>query len=376
MNFRYITLLACVVLSVTSLVAQTDSFVVDGTYRNYNVHLPSGYSSSTAHPLVLNLHGYTSNAGQQEIYTQMNASADAHGYIVVYPNGINSYWNSWGPAGGAFGANDIKFLTELIDTISAHYNVNPKRIYSCGMSNGGYMTYSLACAITDRLAAVASVAGTMSSYTYTTCHPSRKIPVMHIHGTSDNTVPYGTGATGSIGVEQTIAYWRDTDACQHITDTVTLPNSSATDGCTVQTIHYPVCANGNDILLYKVSNGGHTWPGGLIDIPAFGNTDRDISATDEIWKFFDRYTLDGPVAGVAEVTALSFAAYPDPAASVVHITGVSDIAEVNIYDLMGQKVKTQNNAAQLDVSVLTAGIYTLQVRDAKGATGILKFVKQ
>ncbi len=376
MKQRYITLILCFLLSAAHLSAQTDSFIVDGVYRNYNVHLPAGYSAATAHPLVLNLHGYTSNAGQQEIYSQMDASADTHGYIVVYPNGISNYWNSWGPAGGSFGADDTKFLTELIDTLSAHYNVNPKRIYSCGMSNGGYMTYTLACAITDRLAAVASVAGTMSAYTYSTCHPSRKIPVMHIHGTTDPTVPYSTGATGSIGVEQTIAYWRDTNACQHVTDTTDLPNSNTADGCTVQTIHYPYCANGNDVLFYKIANGGHTWPGGLINISSFGNTNRDISATDEIWKFFDRYTLDGPVSGIEEVRALSFTVYPDPATFIIHLSGVIDIAELNIYDITGQKIMRQTDADQINVSTLSTGIYTLHVSDRKGMTGVIKFVKQ
>lgn len=376
MKLRYITFIICFVLSAATGYGQTDSFMVDGVYRNYTVHLPTGYSAAAAHPLVLNLHGYTSDASQQELYTQMNTSADAHNYIVVYPNGISSYWNSWGPPGGSFGANDIKFLTELIDTLSGRYNVNPKRIYSCGMSNGGYMTYSLACAITDRLAAVASVAGTMSTYTYSTCHPSRHIPVMHIHGTSDNTVPYGTGATGSIGVEQTIAYWRDTNVCQHTTDTTNLPDVSTADGCIVQTIHYPYCAGGNDILLYKIANGGHTWPGGLVNIPAFGNTDRDISATEEIWKFFDRYTLDGPVSGVEEVHALSFAAYPDPATSIIHLSGVTDIAELNIYDITGQRMMQQTNADLINVSALSSGIYTLHVRDTKGLTGVIKFVKQ
>src|SRR4051812_1703298 len=238
MRFLAITLTICLILFQTNVKAQTDSFIVDGVYRNYIFHLPIGYNPANSYPLVLNLHGYTSNASQQMLYTQMNTSSDNNGYIVVYPNGIANYWNSWGPAGGTFGADDVKFLTELIDTISAHHHVNPKRVYSCGMSNGGYMSYTLACSIADRLAAIASVAGTMSNYTYSNCNPARKIPVMHVHGTSDPTVPYGTGATGSIGVEQTVAFWRDTDACQNIADTVDIPDYSTGDSCTVQTIHY------------------------------------------------------------------------------------------------------------------------------------------
>ena len=164
----------------------------------------------------------------------MDASADANGYIVVYPNGIGYYWNSWGSPGATYGADDVQFLSTLIDTISADYHVNPKRVYSCGISNGGYMTYALACNIASRLAAVASVSGTLSNYTYANCNLERKIPVLHIHGTADPIVPYATGAANSIGAEQTVAFWRDTDACANISDTIDLPNTNLADSSTVQ----------------------------------------------------------------------------------------------------------------------------------------------
>ncbi|MCW3126212.1 MAG: C-terminal target protein [Bacteroidetes bacterium] len=378
MRFFCLTLTLCLILLQMPAKAQSDSFVVDGVYRNYIYHLPTGYNASNSYPLVLNLHGYTSNASQQLLYTQMNTSADANGYIVVYPNGIANYWNSWGPPGGSFGANDVKFLTELIDTVSAHYHVNPKRVYSCGMSNGGYMSYSLACAIADRLAAIASVSGTMSTYTYSTCNPARKIPVMHVHGTADNTVPYATGATGSIGVEQTITFWRDTDACQNISDTVNLPNLATGDSCTVQTIHYQHCANGNDILFYKIANGGHTWPGGFVDIPAFGNTDRDITATNEIWNFFNRYTLDGPIpAGINDIKNVGvISIYPNPVTQMLTIKTDQEILVADIYDAAGRKVMSSAKNKSIDVSSLEAGMYVVKVNTTHDMQSVTKFVKQ
>jgi polyhydroxybutyrate depolymerase len=316
------------------------------------------------------------DASLEELYTQMNVSADANDYIVVYPNGLSNAWNSWFAPGGAY-PDDVKFLSELIDTISARYNVNSKRVYSCGLSNGGYMSYTLACSIADKLAAIASVSGTMSAYTYSTCAPSRKIPIMHVHGTLDPTVAYG-GASGSIGVEQTIAFWRDTDACQNISDTIDMPNLSTTDNCTAQRIHYPNCANGNDILFYKIIGGGHTWPSAFLDAAQYGNTNHDISATNEIWTFFNRYTLDGPVTtGISDVqkgTAINV--YPNPASSVLNITSDNDVIRADIYDAAGRKVLSSEKNKSINISSLEAGMYIAKVNCMYGIQSVVKFTKQ
>ncbi len=372
MRHLSIPFIICCLLCQMSTFAQTDSFLVDGVYRNYTVHLPTGYSSSGAYPLVLNLHGYTSNASQEELYTQMDVSANAHGYIVVYPNGISNYWNAFGT-----GANDVKFLTELIDTISAHYTVNTKRVYSCGISNGGYMSYTLACNIADRLAAIASVSGTMSTNTYSTCNPARKIPIMHIHGTSDPIVPYATGAANSIGVEQTLAFWRDTDVCRNISDTTDLPNTNTTDSSTVQLIRYQQCVNSNEVRFYKIINGGHTWPGGAVNIPTYGNTNRDISATDEIWAFFDRFSLDSVSTGINSVrneTALTI--YPNPATNTLNINTASDVINTDIYDAEGRKVLSAVKTKSLDISTLESGIYIVKVNTNQNEQNTIKLVKE
>ena len=375
---RHIYLFILVIATLISLptfAQTTDSFMVGGVYRNYIVHLPAGYNASNAYPLVLNLHGYTSNASQEELYTEMDASADANGYIVVYPNGIGNYWNSWGPPGATYGADDVLFLSTLIDTISADYHVNPKRVYSCGISNGGYMTYTLACNIASRLAAVASVSGTLSNYTYSNCNLERKIPVLHIHGTADPIVPYATGAANSIGAEQTVAFWRDTDACANISDTIDLPNTDIADSSTVQLISYQNCPSNNEILFYKIINGGHTWPGGLVDIASYGNTNRDISATDVIWAFFNRYTLDGPT-GIDEIsTNPAITISPNPASDRLNINTSLDIAHIDIYDLIGRIVMSENNSKVIDIESLSRGIYTIAITSQSGNRTAVKFVK-
>ncbi len=368
-------ILALMLLTGLSAYSQADSFVVDGVYRNFNIYLPAGYNASTAYPLVLNLHGYGMNASLEELYSEMDASADANGYIVVYPNGISNYWNSWGPAGATY-ADDVKFLTQMIDTISAHYHINPKRVYSCGLSNGGYMTYTLACNLANKLAAIASVSGTMSNYTYSTCNPARKIPVMHIHGTADPIVPYATGAANSIGVEQTVAFWRDTDACANISDTTYLPNTNLTDSSTVDVIRYQNCPSNNEVLFYKIINGGHTWPGGFVNSPSDGNTNRDISGTDEIWKFFNRYTLDG-LSGMNEIsTDVALRVYPNPAGDKLSISSDHDILSTDIYDLTGRKVIGADRSKTIDISGLEAGMYVASICSTSGQPASIKFIKQ
>jgi polyhydroxybutyrate depolymerase len=367
---KHLSIIAFLIISLSAS-AVTDSFLVDGVYRNYILHLPSGYNVSNAYPLVLNLHGYTSNAAQEELYTNMDASADANAYIVVYPNGIANYWNSWGS-----GANDVKFLGELIDTISARYHVNSRRVYSCGISNGGYMSYTLACSMADRLAAIASVSGTMSNNTYSTCNPARKIPVMHIHGTSDATVPYATGAAGSIGAEQTVAFWRDTDACTLANDTTFIADSNPGDGCTVQRIRYQHCPANNEVLFYKIIGGGHTWPGGVFDVTNFGNTNHDISATDEIWNFFNRYSLDG-LTGINEIsTAPSLRIAPNPAANQLNILTDGDLINTTIYELCGREVLSVEKSKSIDIEHLMPGMYIATISASRGQRTSIRFVKQ
>jgi polyhydroxybutyrate depolymerase len=327
-----------------------------------------------AYPLVFNLHGYTSNAAQAELYTKMDVSADAHHYIVVYPNGIGNYWNSWG-APGVTGADDVKFIRELIDTMAVRYNIDQQRVYSCGMSNGGYMSYTLACGLSDRIAAIASVSGTMSTYTYAGCSPGRRVPVMHIHGTADQVVPYATGAANSIGVEQLLAFWRDTDMCGTLADTIDLPNTNLADSCTVRKIDYAHC-NTSELLFYKINNGGHTWPGAPFNTPPYGYTDKDISATDEIWKFFEKYTLSGP-AGIDKLPIeKTRSLYPDPATDKLYITAIKDADAIRIYDMTGREVLSAIGAGQLDISPLSPGLYAVSISARNGYSTTLKFVKR
>ena len=164
----------------------------DGLERTYYLHLPTNYVEGTPLPLVFNLHGFSSNALEQGLYSNMNPTADANDFLVCYPEGTsdgnNQFWNvGWNPT---VTVDDVGFINALIDEFDANYSIDLTRVYSCGMSNGGFMSYKLACDLGERFAAVASVTGGMSHNQSNTCNPVRKIPTMQIHGTADPTVAY------------------------------------------------------------------------------------------------------------------------------------------------------------------------------------------
>lgn len=346
--------------------AQNYSFVYDSQVRNYIVHLPAGYTSSGNYPLVFNFHGYTSNALQQQFYTGMDAVADSNHFIVVYPDGINNAWNV-GFGFGAYntGVDDVGFTNALLDTLMAHYSINPARVYACGMSNGGYMSHRLACELENRIAAVASVTGLLNDSTAYYCNTSRYVPVMQIHGTADPVVSYN-GGFQSQSVEATLTFWFTNNGCTVPADTSDFPDINTADNTTVQRIWYNSCNGGSEVMFYKVINGGHTWPGGAIDIPSNGNTNRDINASANIWQFFNRFTINGPV-GVEETNSSSpVEVYPNPFGDHLYLKSCKEIIRWGLYDMSGRNIVSGKNQGVIIPGSIPSGIYVLKVETAGG----------
>jgi len=279
--------------SVVHAEIQNGSFAFDGRTRNYMVYLPTNYTGSTNLPLVICLHPYGWGAERMMNYTNMNQVADDSDFIVVYPSAIPN-WNSGvadNPSYPTPDVDDVGFINALIDTMINSYSIDLERIYACGYSNGGFMSYKLACQLGNRIAAIASVGGVISTSTAESCSPLRTMPVLHIFGTADPYAPIN-GGTGWYSVDQTLSYWINFNDCVQ-TDTTILPDLDPTDGCTVEKITYTDCNDNSNVVYYKVINGGHTWPG-ADPIPAFGNTNQDIDASVEIWNFFKDYKLTVP----------------------------------------------------------------------------------
>ena len=298
----------------------------------------------------------------------MSATADANNFIVVYPEGLNNAWNSGFTAPYNSSPNDVGFISKIIDTLITLYNINTNRVYSCGMSNGGFQSYRLACDLENRIAAIASVTGTITTLAANNCALTRKIPVMHVHGTADPTVPYA-GFTGAYGVEETINFWLSKNACSTQNDTVDMPNTNITDGSTVKKIHYTNCADGTEVLFYKVEGGGHTWPSALIDIPASGPTNRDFDASQEIWNFFNRHTLSGTVSIDADVSPpAKITVFPNPVENTLTIQvtdfNISTNITYTVTDVWGRKIIVNaiyNSSTNIDLADLQNGIYLVQV---------------
>jgi polyhydroxybutyrate depolymerase len=235
---------------------------VGGLDRNYRLHKPSDAPASA--PLVIVMHGYSGSAKQAERDYDWDGLADSANFVVAYPDGLGRAWNVDGETccgrPGREGVDDVAFISAAVADIAKSLGIDPAKVYATGMSNGGIMSYTLACA-TDIFAAIGPVAGTQLN----ACRTPHPMSVMHIHGTADRLVPYGGGQGFSVingpSVPNVNAFWRNVDQCG--------APSAATDGPV--TTSTAGCALGRGVVLITVSQGGHDWP--------------DF-ATKELWEFF------------------------------------------------------------------------------------------
>jgi len=256
----------------------------NGTYRSFTLYIPAMYNSSQPTPLVFNLHGRTGTSLAAMYHADFRDIADTANFIIVHPQGLLdssglTHWNY-----GQTNIDDISFLNSLYTDLIANYNIDITRVYSVGMSNGGAMSYYLACSnMSDKIAAIASVTGAMSSYQHLSCNPTHPTPVMEIHGTHDTIVPFYAVVPG-------IEYWQNYNNCNLTADTTIIADLNLADLSTVEHIVYNNGNNGVTTELFKIIGGEHSWPGS--NFPS-GITNYDINASVEIWKFFSRYDING-----------------------------------------------------------------------------------
>lgn len=273
--------------SFQNVYSQKFVFKYEGKKRRYVVHLPKDYNRSKSYPIVLNFHGLVANNQQQRKYSQMDKTADKHGFIVVYPFGKGHFWNTGiGKKSYLNSRDDVGFVNEILNQLIKNFNTDTTRIYSCGLSLGGYFSYRLACEMSHRIAAIASVGGVTSDSTAKYCTTSKPVPVLQIHGTKDPIVKYG-GFKQSLGAEQTVNYWIKKNKCV-TSDTTLMPDICSKDKSTAQLIKFKG-AYAEEVWFVKITNGGHTWPGAKIDYLFLGKTNMDFSTNELIWTFFQQY---------------------------------------------------------------------------------------
>jgi polyhydroxybutyrate depolymerase len=371
-------LLSILLLSSLKSIAQTtivDSVLVDGIFRSYRLYVPAIYNGSTARPLIINLHGYTSNAFQQQIYSNFMPIADTANFLMVCPNGTfngaNRFWNAGiSPAA----VNDVSFISQLIDSLDLVYDIDLTRVYSTGMSNGGFMSHTLACELSSRIAAIASVTGSIfTSQAGSNCVPLHPTPVMQIHGTNDATVPY-IGSSTMLSIDEVVSYWRTFNNCDPTPTFTAIPNTSLADGCTAERYVYTNGNQGSTVELFKIIGGSHSWAG----FPFGGTgTNLDINASLEIWRFFSKYNL--PTAGFTEnKTELSFEIYPNPSIDNISIRFTNSLSEyiVCIKSVQGETILETKNNTFIDVSMLSSGVYFVEIGSENNMVSVRKFVKE
>ena len=269
-------------------------FKHQGLDRYYLIQ-PSHPEAEGQSSLILNLHGYGSNALEQMQYTGLDnyTNSKENNFILIHPQGAplntaltssTSHWNSGAWTIGST-VDDVDFIDTIINLVSEKYDINVNRIYSTGMSNGGFMSYHLACNLSSKIAAIASITGSMSKQTLESCNPEHPTPVLQIHGTLDGTVPFdGNSAIGMEPIEKVMTYWQEYNSCD------VEPLISVTDffelGSSVEHWQYFNCLNNVQVELYKIDGMWHTWP----QEDRFG-----ISASQTIWDFFNTYDLNGKI---------------------------------------------------------------------------------
>ncbi len=250
-----------------------------GIERSYILHVPPSYDGTHRTPLVLNFHGFGSNARQQAIYSGLPAKGDSAGFIVVTPNGTGTpqRWNLV----TAGGVDDVAFARELLDRIESQLCVDTQRVFAAGISNGSAFSLRLACEMPDRIArgggrrrdvhaAAVRRAGGRRHRLPRDRRPVRAVRRRHVemrHGIAcaggrDGAPPTGRGTMAA-----------------------TRSRANTSISAHVRTVAYSECAGDAAVVLYVIDGGGHTWPGS-IDVPRLGGTTHEISATDQIWEFF------------------------------------------------------------------------------------------
>ena len=337
----------------------------DGLIREYSIYVPASYDGTTNFPLLFNLHGGGGTNSAWQVTSDMRPIADTADFILVYPQARpdpsdgNSF--NWIPkVPGTF--DDVPFFSSLIDTIASNYQIDQNRIYACGYSLGGDMTFELGCKLNNRIAAIAPVARTMQANPNSFCSPVHPTGVLTILGTDDLVSPYNGIVFGGIeyyiSAAATHSYWATHNNC--VTTATMNTVSPSVERYTWSTT--PGCAYVEEL---KVIGGGHDWPG------SFGN--MTIDANTEIWQFVSRYDINGLIG--CTTTSIyenngqtdNYKAFPNPFNHELTIEVKSPQAnDFSIYNIIGELVtsgKLNSQVNTIDLSSLAPNVYILNIEN-------------
>jgi len=279
---------------------------VDSRKRRYEIHVPPGYSKEKQWPAVINYHGGGGRAAAARIQSGMDATADREGFIVIYPDGTGFFdkrlltWNAGDCCSYAVNnkIDDINFTRMLLDDAVKLFNIDQRKIYATGMSNGAFMAYRVACELSERFAAISAVAGVMTVHD---CRPKRPVPIIHFHGTLDKCSPY----YGGVG-EKSFSKVPYRSVAQNIKEWLQMNNVPDTPVKVEKKNEATITTYANDqgceMVLVALEGMGHNWPGGTAMVAKSfeGNMSRGINASDMMWIFFQRHTLQPPASPMTD----------------------------------------------------------------------------
>jgi polyhydroxybutyrate depolymerase len=357
-------ILSLLVFIVFLTVSQAQGYISqtiqhDGLTREYSIYIPASYDGTTNFPLLFNFHGGDDVITNWQTTADMRPIADTANFILVYPqarpdpsDGNSLNWLPKTP--GTF--DDVPFISKLIDTIASNYQIDQNRIYACGYSLGGDMSFELGCKLSNRIAAIAPVARTMQANPNSFCSPVHPTGVLTILGTDDFISPYGGYPGYYLSAAATHSYWATHNNC----------NASATMSTVSPSIERYTwsTASGCDYVEeLKVIGGGHDWPG------SFGN--MTIDASEEIWQFVSRYDINGLI-GCATTslneyssTQENYRVYPNPLNSQLTVEmEIAEEKEFRIYSTIGELVlggRLNSNFNTIDLSSLPPNVYILNM---------------
>jgi polyhydroxybutyrate depolymerase len=347
------------------------SITSGGESRTYIKYLPSNFNqSSESLPLVIVLHGL-GDTGMGMTGTGFKQIADTARFVVVFPNGKANAFGQTGWANGTLletaNTDDVQFINQLIDEIKTNNNIDLTKVYVCGMSMGGIMTYRIACELSHRIAAAASMTGTVATSVKNSCNPAVRVPFMHWHGTADATVPYSGNPLPSLElVQSSLDMWKNINACAANDSTIiALPDNNPNDGITVERIIYNNCDNNQFPLEHwKFYGGDHTW---------FRTPTHDVNGSTEFWKFFRQFQrIDAPpTSNKIELSNSKIDVFPNPSlkGETIKIQTSENIERIMIMSIEGKVVideNLKNNINIYEFNLSKSGIYIVSTFGNKG----------
>ena len=254
----------------------------DGIERSFVLHVPATYDPAQPVPVIVAFHGRKGTGAELEEFSGLSTLPA----LVAYPDGLPvDGKTAWEGAPYAPASDDVQFVSDLLDHLQATYCVDNARIFATGKSNGGGFTALLACRMNHRIAAFASVAGAYYPQSRVGCHPGPPVPIMEFHGLADTIIEYAGGESHGApfpAVMDWLADWVGYDHCRSAESERIEPD--------VTRFAWTDCAGDAEVVHFRIDDAGHTWPGELANSGP-GSATQTISATQEMWQFFQRHPL-------------------------------------------------------------------------------------